>query len=482
MVVTFVEQLDALVESGPDEPMLTFEGAVLSRSEIVARSRDLARELADRGVEVDDMVTIAEPNSPQFITAMVACWMVGAVPQPVSSRLPSAELEAIVELADSRVVIGLDVEGRSCLPSGYVAPSGGEPLELHDAAMASSWKAPTSGGSTGRPKLILAGDPPVWSEGLEGSAHTLGARPGWTMVMPGPLYHNGPLVWACLALLNGAHLALLPRFDAEATLATIQETRAESIYIVPTMMQRIWKLPEQQRSRYDLSSLQVLFHLAEPCPTWLKQAWIDWLGPDVVWELYAATEGQAGTVISGHEWLEHPGSVGKPAEGTIRVLDAGGAECPAGVVGEVWLRSGNRDRPSYRYIGAEAESRDGWDCLGDMGYTDADGYLYLTDRRADMILVGGENVYPAEIEAALNEHPAVASCAVIGLPDPDKGNRVHAVVQADGVAADELAAFLAPSLVRYKIPTSYEFVDQSLRDDAGKVRRRALRDERVQQI
>lgn len=282
-------------------------------------------------------------------------------------------------------------------------------------------------------------------------------------------------------MLNGNHVVLLPRFDPEATLDAVQRHRGTVLYMVPTMMKRIWRLPEEVRDAYDLSSLRGIWHLAEPCPEWLKQVWIDWLGPERIVELYGGTEGQTATVITGVEWLAHRGSVGKPVPGTVCILDADGNEVPPGEQGEVWLRSLG-DRPTYRYVGAEARRREGgWESLGDMGHLDADGYLYLGDRASDMILVGGANIYPAEVEFAIQEHPAVRSVAVIGLPDDDKGNIVHAIVEADPAEVTEadLRAFLADRLVSYKLPRSFEYVDEALRDDAGKVRRSALRQARL---
>jgi bile acid-coenzyme A ligase len=207
--------------------------------------------------------------------------------------------------------------------------------------------------------------------------------------------------------------------------------------------------------------------------------WIDWLGAETIWELYGGTEAQMVTVIRGDEWLEHPGSVGRPTYGEIRILDSDGNDAPVGVAGEVFMRA-PEGVATYRYVGADARSVDGWESLGDMGHLDADGYLYLGDRSADMILVGGSNVYPAEIEGALDAHPLVASSCVIGLPDDDLGSRVHAIVQTAGEVTDEeLHAHLAELIVRYKIPRTFERVDEPLRDDAGKVRRSALRDARI---
>ena len=226
---------------------------------------------------------------------------------------------------------------------------------------------------------------------------------------------------SCQALLAGCHVVLLERFDAEATLAAIAEHRADVVYLVPTMMKRIWRLPEETRLAYDLSSLRMVWHLAEPCPMWLKEAWIEWLGAERIWELYAGTEGQAVTVITGDEWLEHRGSVGRAVIGEFMIADLDGNPLPPGEKGEVWLRN-TSGKPTYRYIGAEPRTLDGgWESLGDMGWCDEDGYLYLADRMQDMILSGGANIYPAEVEAALLEHPAVRSVAVIGLPDEDRG-------------------------------------------------------------
>lgn len=263
----------------------------------------------------------------------------------------------------------------------------------------------------------------------------------------------------------------------------MEQHRATWLYLVPAMMSRIWRLPEDVRGRYDLSSLETVWHLAAPCPPWLKEAWIDWVGGEVLMELYAGTEAQAGTVISGTEWLAHRGSVGKTLYGEITILGPDGEQLPAGTVGEVFMRRGEGQPPSYRYIGAEARTRGDWESLGDVGWMDEDGYLYLADRRTDMVLVGGSNVYPAEVEAALDEHPQVASSAVIGLPDDDLGQVVHAIVQpapgVDAVDLDDLRRYLADRLVRYKQPRTFEFVSEPLRDDAGKIRRSQLLADRV---
>jgi bile acid-coenzyme A ligase len=245
------------------------------------------------------------------------------------------------------------------------------------------------------------------------------------------------------------------------------------------MMSRISKLPDEVRLGYNVDSVHTVMHMAAPCPPYLKQAWIDWLGPERIMELYAGTEAQAATFINGVEWLEHRGSVGKPVIGRMQICDSEGNALPPGEVGEVWLKSDAG--PTYKYIGAEARAReDGWESLGDLGWMDEDGYLYLNDRLTDMVLVGGSNVYPAEVEAALDEHPSVMSSCVIGLPDDDLGNRLHALVQLSADVSDEdLAAWCGERLTKYKVPRVFERVDEPLRDDAAKVRRSQLRQERM---
>jgi bile acid-coenzyme A ligase len=302
-----------------------------------------------------------------------------------------------------------------------------------------------------------------------------------SVLVTGPFSHNAPFVVATVGLLFGNHVVVMERFDALEALQLIERYAVQWVYLVPTMMSRIWRLPEDVRVAHDMSSVQVAFHMAAPCPEWLKRAWIDWLGPDTIMELYGGTELQAMTVITGSEWLEHPGSVGRPYIGEMEIRDPGGKPVATGEPGEIWMRRG-ADQPSpYEYVGARAKAaEEGWESLGDLGYRDADGYLYLNDRLTDMILVGGSNVYPAEVEAALDEHPAVRSSCVIGLPDDDLGNAAHALIDTfTDVTDHELRAFLRERLAPYKVPKTFERVTEPLRDDAGKVRRSALRAARV---
>jgi bile acid-coenzyme A ligase len=267
----------------------------------------------------------------------------------------------------------------------------------------------------------------------------------------------------------------------EQVLDAVTEHRPTYLYLVPTMMSRIWKLPEEIRAAADMSSLEIAVHMAAPCPAWLKEAWIDWVGPDVLCELYAGTEVQSITWITGREWLEHRGSVGRPITGRMKVVGEDGEDLPPGEVGEIYMLADGGPGSTYRYLGADAKQlgETEWESLGDLGWMDEDGYVYLADRRKDLILRGGANVYPAEVEAALDAHPSVRSCAVIGVSDDDLGQRIHAVVDApDGADEATLRAHMADRLVSYKCPDTYELVAEPVRDDAGKVRRSLLAAER----
>ena len=353
-LISYSRRLTELAQQHPARPAITCGETSLTRSELESSANRLARDMAAGGAGEGDMVTIALGNSVEWFVAFAASWKIGAIPQPVSAKLPRPELQAILELADPSLVIGVPPElagGRRTLPAGYLPDPHLSDDPLPDVT-SPAWKAPTSGGSTGRPKLIVSGDPALYDE----DAPPLFGQPDGCMVVPAPLYHNGPIVWSCSAWLGGSHVVVLPRFDAVATLEAVDRYDADTVYLVPTMMKRIWRLPEAVRDSYDVSSLQHVWHLAEPCPPWLKQVWIDWLGPDRIFELYAGTEAQAATVITGTEWLDHRGSVGRPAAGTVMICDPEGGELPPGREGEVWLRTARArsDVPLHRRRGTDS--------------------------------------------------------------------------------------------------------------------------------
>jgi bile acid-coenzyme A ligase len=476
---TFLTVLRQLAAADPGRPALTYRDETLTRAEFVQRVEGLAAVFAERGVTQGSTVTIGLPNSVGFVLSMFATWALGAVPNPISDRLPPPERAAIVDLAKPDLVVGVPSAESGSRPVLEAVPAQ-LPAGEFTPGVSPDWKLMTSGGSTGRPKLIAASQAAVF-ESVGSAGALICLRPDGCVLMTGPLAHNGPFVVATIGLLLGNHVVLMPRFDPAETLRLVSRHRVTYLLLVPTMMLRIWRLPEEVRLAADVSSLEVAFHLAAPCPAWLKQAWIDWLGPEKVVELYGGTELQAVTLINGTEWLAHPGSVGRTVLGEIEIRDPGGRPVPVGEEGELWMRRGPQAPSPYRYVGATARSAaDGWESLGDIGKVDADGYVYITDRLADMMLVGGANVYPAEIEAALDEHPAVRSCCVFGLPDEDLGNIPYAIVELSVPVADEdLLAHLRQRLAPYKLPRVIERATAPLRDDAGKVRRSALRAERI---
>ena len=491
-------QIAALAELAPDEPAVTCDGRTITRAELDRSTNRLARAYAERGVGVGDYVTMVLPNSIEWIQSAVACWKLGAVPQPLSARLPAAELQGLLELRPPALLVGrggdrqLGEAGRSGSPSGLPdhpeipsVPAGFTPdPALSDGplpeAVSPVWKAMGSGGSTGRPKLIESGGNSRIPAAI---GYPLGAQEGDTTLMPVPLSHNTGFTTATIALLMRHHLVLMSRFEPHQFLRLIADHKVTFLTTVPTIMQRTLPVYHADPGSYDLSSIRRFWHLGAPCPPAIKQAWIDLLGPETVWELYGGTELQALTFISGDQWLTHRGSVGVVVAGEMKALDDDGNPCPPGVIGEIYMRPGAGSAPTYRYVGATAKSRDGWDSLGDLGYFDTDGFLYLSDRRVDMFTVGGRNVYPAEIENALSAHPDVMSCLVVGVPDADLGQVPYALVHtADGSALDPTGVqqFLREHISSYKVPPTpdfIEFVDTPLRDDAGKARRSAVRAE-----
>ena len=455
----------------------------LSWEQLERNANRRARAFAAKGVKPGDFVAIGLPNSNVFFETSFAVWKCGATPTSLTYRLPRGEAAAVLDILKPALVVGgqPDWNAPNSLPADFV-PEGvsDEPL---DNPVARYWKAMTSGGSTGRPKVILDHQPAVVDTAGE---PPLGMPREASLLNPGPLYHNAPFIVSHFALFGGGRLTGMVKFDAEHALRLIESQRVQWVNFVPTMMHRIWALPEAVRTAYDVSSLKIVFHMAAPMPPWLKEKWIEWLGPEKIYELYGGTERQGRTVISGVEWLAHRGSVGKIDDSCgLRIIGEDGNDVPAGETGEIYFLPGDGVGSTYHYLGAEPKRRpDGWESLGDIGRLDADGYLYLGDRLADMILRGGANIYPAEIEAAVTAHPNVRSCVVVGLPDPEFGQRIHAILELDGTSdaqtvADSMSGFLADQLSRYKHPESFEIVSTGLRDDSGKVRRTLLRDERA---
>ncbi|MGY3370134.1 bile acid-coenzyme A ligase [Bradyrhizobium sp. GM2.4] len=322
-----------------------------------------ARAFMAKGVKPGDFVAIGLPNCNAFFETSFAVWKCGATPTSLSWRLPRGEAAAVLDILKPALVVGgeADWNAPNRLPADFV-PEGfsDEPLT---APVARYWKAMTSGGSTGRPKVILDHQPAV--------IDTVAAPPlnipfGVSLLNPGPLYHNAPFIVSHYALFTGGQLTGLVKFDAEEALRQIARERVQWVNFVPTMMHRIWALPEHVRNAYDVSSLQTVFHMAAPMPPWLKENWIAWLGPERIWELYGGTERQGSCIISGKEWLTHQGSVGKIGEtARLRIIGEDGNDVAPGETGEIYFLNNDGNDATYHYLGAEPKRRaDGWEIAG----------------------------------------------------------------------------------------------------------------------
>ncbi|MDF2443817.1 MAG: bile acid-coenzyme ligase [Subtercola sp.] len=451
--MTISRAISWLAAQHPDTIAVRGDDSALTWRELDLRTNRLARAYAELGVGVDSFVSIALPNSVEFVESSVAVWKLGATPQPLSYRLPPADRAAVLALAQPALVVGVDAAPNAVpvpvpmpvpqLAAGFAPRASLSDAPLPDAA-AASWKAPTSSGSTGRPKLILAAaSAHVDPEGRVASFVPARA----VQLVSGPLFHSAPFTYAMRGLMTGHTLVILPRFDERRVLDAIGRHRITWAPLVPTMMNRLWRLPQAVKDAADLGSLESILHLGSACPPWLKRAFIDWIGPERVVEVYAGTESNGITTLSGGEWLEHPGSVGRPVGGSeMQIWGADDRPLPVGETGRIMMRRSGGATYSYRSgaVGTHPESQprpqpqpypDGWDTLGDLGHLDADGYLYVADRADDLIITGGVNVYPAEVEGVLEEHPAIRSAVVFGLPDDDLGEVVVALVDVGDASA-----------------------------------------------
>ena len=460
----------------PDATAITDDQQAISWRDLDRSTNRLARRYASAGVREGDFVVVAHPNGVVFYQACLAAWKLGATVAPISSRQNESERNAIIALIEPALVVGIDASGTVCLADANDCD------DLSDAPLpdrtTACWKALASGGSTGRPKVIVTNMPGAFDP----FSPPYAMRVGGTHLVAAPLYHNAAFIFSMLGLFSGNHIVVMPKFDAETMLSLVERHRAEWMVLVPTMMARAAKLDPRTRGKYDVSSLAAVYHTAAACAPWLKHAWIDWIGADHLYEIYGATEGCGAAQIRGDEWLERPGSVGRPMPGfRMEVRGEDGGTLAAGETGEVFMRPDTGPGSTYYYIGAEPRrSDDGWESVGDLGFIDTDGYLYLADRRTDLIISGGVNIYPAEVEGVIESIPGVGSCAVVGLADEDLGQLVHAIIEADRRVDRETILYeCGRVLSRHKIPRSMEFVDFALRNEAGKVRRSALARERA---
>lgn len=474
----FGEQLRNLAQADPAGVGLVVvnrdgSDATLTWSQLDSRANQWGRALAEAGADEGSMVALAIPNSPDLILAILGCWKIGAVPVPMRWDLPDWERERLLEVI--RPAVLLDEDSRPALSASASHHSD----HAMPPAVSPSINGICSSGSTGLPKVILNLQPAVWTDttGVPFLANWTPVEQPQTILVPGPMYHtNGfnPLNY----LIAGDRLVVLEKFDAAAVLDAIEKYRITTFTATPTMLARIANVPGVDER--DLSSLEWILQGAAVMPSELLRRWFDLVGPEKVVMAYGMTENLGLAALRGDEWLEHPGSVGRGFRDTeIRILDSAGKPVAAGQLGEIYLRAPMSGL--YRYLGGAAPlpaTPDGFRSAGDMGHLDSDGFLYIADRRSDMIVTGGANVFPAEVESALAGHPEIADVVVLGLSDPEWGRRVHAVVQPSDPSqpptVEQVIRYAKSRLAAYKVPKTVEFVDEIPRTDATKVNRSAM--------
>lgn len=480
-------------------------GEVMTYAELDARSNQLAQLLFREGLRPGDHVAFCLENSPTFFALVWAAQRSGLYYTPISTRLLPTEVEFVVDHCGARALIvsgqrtDLLTELDERLPTVHVRLSTGEATghwESYAAAVAdcpaTALEAELEGvdmlyssGTTGRPKGVrrpLTGKPAGTADNAVWMLQELfGCDENTIFLSTAPLYHGAPLVLGTAVHRLGGTLIVMEHFDTVDALESIELYQVTHSQWVPTMFVRLLKISREERSRFDLSSHVLAVHGAGPCPIEVKQAMIDWWGP-ILYDYYSGTEGAGVCAITSAEWLEHKGSVGRAVLGEVHILDADGDECDAGETGAIYFAGG----PTFEYFGdpdATAASRNerGWTTLGDVGHRDADGYIYLTDRRSFTIVSGGVNIYPQEIENVLIMHPEVADVAVFGVPDDDFVEVTKAVVQpAEGVIVGpeleaRLIAYCRSQLASYKLPRSVDFIDELPRHATGKLYKTELR-------
>ncbi|MGM0585135.1 MAG: acyl-CoA synthetase [Pseudomonadota bacterium] len=489
----------------PDRPAIidARDGSVMTFAQFEALSNRAAHLARSAGLAVGEVAAVFMENRPDYVPLVWGLLRAGLRVTAIPTHLTPDEIDYILADSGARLLLTSAAKAEvaerlTAAPEArFMADAPAPGYADLDAALAARPSTRIrdeaegvemlySSGTTGRPKgvkkplpdLPFGTPPPAYQRGAE----RFGLDESVVYLHPAPLYHAAPLGYALRVNRYGGTLIATPRFDAEQSLQLIEKYRVTHSQWVPTHFIRMLRLPDEVRAKYDVSSMKCAIHAAAPCPVEVKRAMIDWWGP-VIEEYYAGSEGNGLTAISSEEWLRKPGSVGRAIVGRIRICDDQGEELPPDTEGVIHFS----DAPVFEYHNdpqktAESRNRHGWSTLGDVGYVDEDGYLFLTDRKSFMIVSGGVNIYPAEVENLLVTHPAVLDAAVIGVPEPEFGEEVKAVVElAEGHArsdalAEDILAFCRERLSHVKCPKSVDFTDQLPRADNGKLYKRQLRD------
>ena len=482
----------------PDEVAIISPDGERTWAQLESSIRRFANGLAARGIEPGERIAILSLNRPEFIEAILGSMRGGARYVPLNWHLTAAEIAYVLDDSAARLIV---CDAQHAQLARDAAQGSGVEAVLVFGDTYDEWLAQQS---DDEPENTLAGAPLMYTSGTTGRQKGVvrsdevgsvdliverfrrvggvwGFTDGGVHLVACPLYHAAPPAQALFALAHSQPLVLMPRFDAEEALALIESHRVTTTHLVPTQLIRLLRLPASTRDRYDTRSLVGVWHGAAPCPPWVKRGAIEWLGPVVI-EYFGSSEGTGPLIATSADWLAHPGTVGRPGPGLeVTVVADNGTTLPTGEVGTLYFK---RPEGPPTYHGAPektAESRlaDGRFTVGDVGWMDSDGFVYLADRKVDMIISGGTNIYPSETEAVLSSHPAVVDCAVFGVPDEEWGEQVKAAVQlvpGASVTADDLISFCRQHLAGYKCPKSVDVHDDLPREASGKLKKRVLRD------
>ena len=499
-----------VAQRAPDRPAVIMgtSGETITFAELDERSNRLAHLLRDAGLQRGDHIALFMENQPRFMEIVWAALRSGLYITAINSHLTSEETAYIVDDCEAQVFItsralsepaaGIDWSTCPRVRLKLMVDGTVDGFESYEDAVADQPTTPIddesngmfmlySSGTTGRPKGVIRGLPPGHPSEDDPRAAALGPsykfRDGMVYLSPAPMYHAAPLAFSVNAQRHGGTVVIMERFDPVDALRLIEQHKVTHSQWVPTMFVRLLRVDDEDKARFDLSSHEVAIHAAAPCPVPVKHGMIEWWGP-IIYEYYAGTEGNGSTVINSEEWLEHPGSVGRARVGSVHILDPDGKELGPREEGGIYFSGGGQ----FEYHNDPAKTEEsrmpgGYSTLGDVGYLDEEGWLYLTDRKAHMIISGGVNIYPREIEDVFIQHPGVADVAVFGVPNEEFGEEVKAVVQPLEPVADEdafareLMAFAREHLAGYKCPRSIDFRDELPRHDNGKLYKRLLRDE-----